>query len=135
MAFDQPTSILAGSSLAFSLMTTSAPRVVFGALIILATPKKPFDFDSKNLRHALPKILYSINIQRQKMIVRWIAIGVCLVGGPLAWYLGGIFRLLAIGMLLTLPFIVLGFFADRRLLRHHQARLNECEHRPPSAGQ
>lgn len=98
----------------------------------MLTPSKgPANFDGKNQRRALPKILYSINIQRQKIIGRWIALGVCLAGMPLAWYIGGIFRFLAIGMLFALPFIVLGFFADRRLMRRHQSRLEEFEHRSP----
>lgn len=85
--------------------------------------------DDKNLRRMLPQILYSINIERQKMIGRWIALGACLVGIPLAWYFGGIFRFLALGMLLASPFIVTGFFADRVRMRRHQARLAECERR------
>ena len=63
------------------------------------------------------------------MIWHGIAFGLCCASVGLGYYIPGLLRLLAVGLFLVSPFMALGFFASRKLMKEHQTRLEDCERR------
>jgi Flp pilus assembly protein TadB len=63
------------------------------------------------------------------MIWHGIAFGLCCAAVVLGWYFSGLLRIVAVVFFLISPFLALGFFASRKLMKEHQSRLEDCERR------
>ncbi len=61
------------------------------------------------------------------MVWHGIAFGLCWAVVALGWYFPGLLRILAVVFFLVSPFMALGFFASRKLMKEQQARLAKCE--------
>ena len=94
----------------------------------------PFELDGKNLRRVIPPLRRSIRIQRDRMIGAVVAL-VFLAGMAFIGLRGhGVLKVFGIGCLVTSPFTVVSFFAERHVRNRLLAKLEECHRRLSANG-